>query len=123
MPSFPCLSPACDGYAVSRNGFCPECEAQGKVSGPSYRGAYYDQHLRDPYARAFYNSARWLRARGIKLRETPVCERCQKVFANTVHHIKPLRDCSPAERIDQKNLFSACGPCHSIIEAELKNTK
>lgn len=91
---------------------------------PASRHTWYDQHLRDPIAAAFYKSAAWLRARGIKLRNDPICERCRVVFAEHVHHIIPLAECvSLEQKLDQKNLMSVCQSCHSIIEGEIRRSK
>jgi phage terminase large subunit-like protein len=85
------------------------------------RNAYYDQHARDPDAKRFYNSAAWKRARKAKLAQYPVCQRCEKVFAEHVHHVIPLKDCTDAQKLDPGNLFSTCAPCHNIMEAQTQS--
>lgn len=116
MPSYSCRVATCTEYVKEKGGACPDHQSTPEVS----RHSYYDQHHRNPEAKAFYDSAAWQRARAIKLRNNPVCERCTKVFATTVHHIIPLEDCSPNQRLDQNNLMSVCGPCHNLVEAEAR---
>ena len=116
MPSFVCRHPTCNVYLPAR-GYCPAHAADAKTNHP---GKFYDQHVRDPAAVKFYHSAEWKRAREIKLGETPWCERCVSAAAAHVHHIKPLRECAPAERIAQENLLSLCLPCHNQTEAEIR---
>lgn len=97
--------------------WCPTHEEHGRKA-DGERHAFYDAHQRDPESRGFYNSAAWARARATKLAEHPVCERCRRTWATSVHHVRPLKKCSPAERLDQRNLMAVCGPCHNTIEAE-----
>lgn len=116
MPAFPCRVATCTEYVKEKGGACPDHGDSPSVS----RHSFYDQHLRDKVAHAFYVSARWLRARAIKLRNNPVCERCEKSWAQHVHHIIPLAECSYEQETDQKNLMSVCQPCHNVIEAEVR---
>lgn len=121
MPSFPCAWPTCSTgrYVARRGGYCPEHEAQGQRE-RSKRQRYYDQHLRDADAKRFYDSAAWKRARQTRLDHFPVCERCQRVFAQHVHHRIPLKRCTPAQRLDQAILMALCQVCHNIVEAETR---
>jgi 5-methylcytosine-specific restriction protein A len=119
MPVFPCRWPTCAAYVARRGDYCPAHAEQGRRERAD-RTRFYDRHVRDRDAKRFYDSARWARARAIKLANDLVCERCRRVFAEHVHHRKPLRLCSPAERTDQRNLMSLCNSCHSAIEAEVK---
>lgn len=114
MPSFPCRHPTCTAYVAERHGYCVD-----HVGGPG-KQAYYDTHQRDVAAKAFYASAAWLRARAAKLAANPVCEWCARVFADTVHHKIPLKRCTEAQKIEQANLMSVCGPCHNEIEKASK---
>jgi 5-methylcytosine-specific restriction protein A len=114
MPSYNCSHPTCTTYLKER-GYCEAHQQQGKKA-----ALFYDQHLRNPDAKAFYNSAAWKRARSIALATAPWCNRCKIVFAEHVHHIKPLADCDAFERLDQPNLMPLCASCHNHIEAEAK---
>jgi 5-methylcytosine-specific restriction protein A len=118
MPSYPCPHPTCTAFVARRGDGCPRHQTEArKVRGE--RHAYYDQHARDKAAKAFYASAEWQRVRLEVLSAEPVCSRCGVEWANTVHHIKPLAECSPAERVEPRNLQPVCGPCHSEIEREV----
>lgn len=117
MPSHPCRWPTCPEYVRERGTYCPaHAEAGRKDKGRAQ--AHYDQHMRDPIAKIFYNSAAWLRARMTKLSANPICERCREVFAAHVHHVKPLKECTPAQKTAQGNLMSLCASCHNIMEAK-----
>ena len=65
--------------------------------------------------KAFYRSARWRNVRGIKLRRSPWCQRCQAEDKTTpateVHHIVELKD-RPDLALDFDNLWSTCNTCH-----------
>jgi 5-methylcytosine-specific restriction protein A len=122
MPSYPCAIPTCEAYVPARGGTCEEHGNRGGVTSTS-RHAYYDQHLRDKEAKAFYDSAAWQRARATKLANNPTCERCEVVFAQHVHHKIPLRRCTLAQKTAQDNLTSLCQPCHSAVERELSHVR
>lgn len=116
MPSYRCSHPTCTAFVASRGGGCPKHRVEAKrAKGERHR--HYDQHQRDPAAKAFYNSAEWQRVRLEVLTGEPVCSRCGAAWADTVHHIKPLAECSPAEAVDPKNLQPVCAPCHGEIES------
>ena len=117
MPSYPCRWPTCTVYVGKRGDYCAEHEAHGRRE-RAERNRFYDQHVRDPEAKRFYDSAAWQRARATKLARDPVCEKCQRAWAAHVHHKKPLKECTPRERLDQQNLMSLCQPCHNTIEKE-----
>jgi 5-methylcytosine-specific restriction protein A len=117
MPSFPCSNPTCDQYVPVKNTYC---ENHGGGAVKVSRHSFYDQHLRDPVAKAFYNSAAWLRARATKLANHPVCERCNHAWSEHVHHRIPLSQCTPEQKLDQQILMAVCESCHSIIEAEVR---
>lgn len=118
MPVYPCHHPTCQTFVPRRGDYCPAHEEEGRRDRRT-RDQYYDQHLRNPDAKAFYNSAAWGHARGLKLATDPVCERCRRQWAQHVHHIRPLALCTPAQRVDQENLKSLCPPCHNEEEAEV----
>ena len=118
MPSYRCAHPTCTAFVPRRGEGCPRHQTEAKrARGERHR--YYDQHRRNPEAKAFYNSAEWQRVRLKVLTAEPVCSRCGAAWADTVHHVKPLAECSPAERVDPKNLQPVCAPCHGEIEREV----
>lgn len=117
MPSYPCRHPTCTTYVARRGDYCPAHQEKGRQE-RAERNRFYDQHLRDADAKAFYNSAGWQRARATKLAEHPVCERCGRAWARHVHHRIPLAECTPEQRLAQENLKSLCVPCHNAEEAE-----
>ena len=117
MPSYPCRWPTCSNYVRRRGGYCEQHAEQGRKE-LAERSRYYDQHLRDPAAKRFYDSAAWHRARAVRLAEYPVCERCRGAWAAHVHHRIPLGRCTPVQRLEQSNLMAVCAPCHNVIEAE-----
>ena len=116
MPAYSCHHPTCTEYVRERGGLCPEHATTGKTA-TAERHQFYDQHRRDPEAKAFYNSAAWKRARAIKLAREPVCEKCGEHWAEHVHHVRKVKT-HPELRLDQSNLKSVCAPCHNAIEAE-----
>lgn len=117
MPAHPCRWPTCVAYVRRPATYCDEHADDGREARRE-RDRFYDRHVRDPESKRFYDSAAWQRARATKLADRPVCERCERVFAQHVHHRKPLADCTPAERVDQRLLMSVCQPCHNAIEKE-----
>jgi len=66
--------------------------------------------------RAFYNSPRWRRLRALKLKTSPLCERCKAngfvTRAAQVHHMVE-RKARPDLALDIANLQSVCLPCHN----------
>lgn len=121
MPSYPCKHPICNSYVRRRGDYCEAHQAQGKQARRE-RDRYYDKHQRDPDAKRFYNSSAWKRARALKLATDPVCQRCQRQWAQHVHHRIPLKRCTDEQRTAQDNLLSVCAPCHNAIEAEAECT-
>jgi len=66
--------------------------------------------------KAFYHSMDWRRKRkAILLRDHGACVLCRArgkyTPADTVHHIKHLKDC-PELALTDDNLISLCAPCH-----------
>jgi phage terminase large subunit-like protein len=117
MPSHHCQFPTCTAMLPSP-GYCAAHQpVQRSVTAARHR--HYDQHQRDPAAKKFYDSAEWKRCRADVLADHPVCQRCNRTFAQHVHHTKPLRECSPEERIDRRLLLAVCQPCHNAIESEV----
>lgn len=120
MPSYRCKNPVCLNYLAAR-AYCPNCSALGERE-KAARNSYYDRHQRDPEARKFYNSSAWNHpdygARAIKVRISPICERCRDRVVEHVHHTTPLLELTPAQRIDQAFLMSVCQSCHNALTAE-----
>lgn len=117
MPTYPCAWPTCPAYVARRGNHCPAHEQYGRVA-RRVRDSMYDRYNRDPDVKAFYNSSDWQRARRTKLATNPVCSRCDRAWAQHVHHIKPLKRCTIEQRLAQANLKSLCAPCHNVEEAE-----
>lgn len=84
----------------------------------------YDDVLRDPRSKEFYNSPEWKRARALKLSRTPLCETCllNDVIepAVMVHHTLPILKFWD-ERLNLKYMVSLCTTCHGQIEADKPN--
>jgi 5-methylcytosine-specific restriction protein A len=53
----------------------------------------------------------WRELRDAYLRAHPLCEKCRKAPATTVHHIKPVEE-FPELRLVWRNLEANCRPCH-----------
>lgn len=115
MPSRPCRHPGCTDYAKLPAAYCARHQAERPPKAEARR--FYDQHLRDPQAKRFYNSPQWEATRRRHLAENPLCARCGK-FADTVHHVKPLSELGPQRGLLAQFLQSLCAPCHSKTEAE-----
>lgn len=83
------------------------------------------------FAKAFYNSVQWQRARQTALeRSGGLCERCyQKGIirtADAVHHIvwlTPQNIHDPEITLGQKNLIALCQDCHAEAHAIRKNSR
>ena len=118
MPVYPCHHPTCIEHVSRRGDVCPAHQGKTRTARQTIQH-HYDQHHRDADAKQFYNSARWQRAREAKLAECPFCERCTREWARHVHHIVPLKRCTPQQQTAHDNLMSLCPGCHTIIEREL----
>jgi len=68
-----------------------------------------------------YQDPRWKRLRAQKLRDNPICERCEKkgIVRQTeeIHHKKPFEISANREELehlafDYYNVISLCIPCH-----------
>lgn len=120
MPSHLCKHPTCTrigpkpGWCAEHARLAPRRSSQAARE----RDRFYDQHHRDLAAKAFYNSSLWLAARKLRISAHPVCERCGVEWSRHVHHVIPLRKCTPAQRTDQDNLRAVCPACHNLIESE-----
>lgn len=112
MPRRPptyCASPSCNRFSVKGSAYCEEHRAERQRA----VGQLYDAERGTPAARG-YNKA-WHRIRGKKLKEQPLCELCRVAKADTVHHIKPLRQ---GGTHTLENLQSVCRGCHSVLHPE-----
>ncbi len=82
--------------------------------------AFYDRTRRDRRSKGFYNSAAWLRTRGVKLAQSPTCELCEErgevTAAAHVHHKESIK-ARPDLALSLGNLQSLCHGCHSRVEA------
>ena len=120
MPSHICKHPTCSRIGP-KAGWC--AEHAHHAPRPSreqlrQRDRYYDQHVRDPEAKEFYNSRSWKDARRKRLTDHPVCEHCGREWSRHVHHVIPLSKCTLAQKTDQDNLRAVCIPCHNVLEAD-----
>lgn len=121
MPSRPCKHTLCPNYCTAPAEYCPE--HTGDRPSKAQQRSYYDQHLRNKDSKAFYNSKAWKQTREAVLTANPVCERCNIKFADTVHHFKPLKDCSDDEKTNRRNLAGLCSDCHSKVEAAIRENR
>lgn len=78
--------------------------------------------MRD-FAREFYKSTRWRRAREAYLKEHRyICEVCGGV-ADTVHHIEHLNVTNindPDVTLNENNLMAVCRDCHAKIHSKVE---
>ena len=80
------------------------CEAHASL--------HRDDHPRKhPEYQQMYNTSRWKKLRAWQLHQQPVCERCGKHFADTVHH-KVEHDGYLEMFYAVDNLESLCRACH-----------
>lgn len=117
----PCAVVGCSALVQPPERYCPQhrwTEEQRRA----YQQRYYDQHLRDQQAKAFYNSPEW---RALRLqvleRDHHLCVLClaekRITRAEHVDHIVPIsRDWS--RRLDPSNCRSLCAACHNRVRAE-----
>lgn len=88
--------------------------------------------LRKGKFQEIYQDKRWKKLRAAKLRENPICERCEiknkVVPAVEVHHKIPFDWGRTAEEVDDLafdfgNLSSLCDPCHDEAHDELNKMR
>lgn len=70
----------------------------------------------------FYHSQAWRKLRLQALeRDKHLCQVClqhnELTFADTVHHIKPIRQ-NEAKKLSLNNLISVCRKCHNELHRE-----
>ena len=78
------------------------------------------------FARAFYHSAAWARAKAyVRARSHRLCERCAAAGrvtpARIVHHKVPLTPTNigdPRVALDPENLIDVCMDCHAVLHGE-----
>lgn len=109
------------------------CVARAKT--PEYERYVRDwfdeySHSRFDYTKEedrFYHSAEWRRIREEVLElDHHECQMCKAkgiiTKANTVHHVKPLRDRPDLALAiydgNERQLVSVCGPCHNLLHPE-----
>ncbi|SDY69138.1 HNH endonuclease [Thermoactinomyces sp. DSM 45892] len=108
-PLKPCNKTGC--VELTRDTYCE--------SHRSEKYKYYDQWIRDPQTKQFYQSVAWKRLRDQALRRDDyLCQVClsgdRYTTAETVHHvIEVKRDWS--KRLELNNLQSVCNACHNKI--------
>lgn len=115
-PLRPCNQPGCAAVVRPPAKYC-SVHKHIEIEQEQARHRYYDQHLRDKQAEAFYKSKAWVAVRHRALtRDRYLCQECLKhgliTRANTVHHKVELKqDWSKRFRLD--NLVSLCPECHN----------
>jgi 5-methylcytosine-specific restriction enzyme A len=100
------------------------CREPGCRSLVSDRSGYCSAHARVFDAPDdFYRSPAWVKTRRLKLRRTPLCERCtaqgRHEVARMVHHRIP-RNKRPDLELLIENLESLCLTCHAKLEAGVR---
>lgn len=65
----------------------------------------------------FYDTKEWQKTRKIKLTADPLCERCKRIPAAHVHHVKPYKE-YPELGLRLDNLQSLCRNCHDDMTIE-----
>lgn len=113
-PLRPCAVPGC--LALTRERCCEAHAARAQDEKSAY-DKHYDECRRDRRLAEFYTSIAWRRAReAVRMRDHNLCQDCLQrgrvVFADTVHHIVPVRDAWD-RRLQLDNLVSLCTSCHA----------
>ncbi|MGA2315393.1 MAG: HNH endonuclease [Thermodesulfobacteriota bacterium] len=82
---------------------------------------FYDKFVRDKDSKRFYDSARWKKAKRMKLNRNPLCELCEQEGvtrpADLVHHLLPV-DKNSDRNLDLMYLVSLCHEHHNRVETE-----
>ncbi len=105
---------------------CPRCGKKLSVNETcaciTRRHKEYDRYSRDKESKAFYNSAKWIKARAAALKRCSYMDvyvyMTEGIIqpADTVHHIVPLRD-DRSKATDINNLLPIRHATHEKIEA------
>lgn len=107
--------------------YCDKCSKKYKQERAEYQ-RYYDEHIRDQQAAAFYNSPEWLKTRNFILRKYKGLDlyaffiEKKIVYADTVHHIEELKE-NWDRRLDIPNLFPLSSSNHNKIHAMYEKDK
>ena len=117
-PKRPCSKPGCPNLTTGR--YCEEHWAEEKKE-RAESNRYYDQHLRDKRAEAFYKSRAWVAARWrVLIRDNYLCQECLRqgyiIRADTVHHKIELKE-DWSKRLQIDNLVSLCTECHNRMHS------
>lgn len=124
-PLKPCRYPGCPNLTSER--FCKDHQHEAEIQ-KAKANRYYDQHIRDKKAEAFYKSKAWVRTREyvldkynhIDLYDYYINQRITK--ANTVHHIIELNE-DWDRRLDIGNLFPLSSANHNVIDGYYRKDK
>lgn len=108
-PMRPCNHPGCP--ELVRDGrYCTNHERKQQQK--------YDNSRGSSNSRGY--DGRWRKVRDIKLKRSPLCERCRNqgrtVPATMVHHIVAIKKGGAAYNLE--NLMSVCVRCHDEIHME-----
>lgn len=114
------ICPRCRRVIEYSQRYCTECTARLNKD--------YDRTARNKDSKAFYNSKEWLIVRrkvlekyhGLDLYQLKVNNKI--VYADTVHHIKELRD-DPTRSLDMGNLIPLSDRTHKEIHGLYKTDK
>ncbi|HHY45870.1 MAG TPA: HNH endonuclease [Firmicutes bacterium] len=120
-PLRPCAHVGCAALVRPPERYCP-AHRWMEEQREAHRQRYYDQHLRNREAKAFYNSQEWQRLRQYVLnRDKHLCVLClaeKKITpAEHVDHIVPISQ-DWSRRLDPENCRSLCAVCHNRVRAE-----
>lgn len=112
-PLRPCAAPGC--VKLTRERYCKAHAVRAQAEKAEH-DRRYDETRRDKKLARFYASTAWKRAReAARIRDHNLCQDCLQrgrvVFADTVHHIEPVRD-AWHKRLQLDNLVSLCMTCH-----------
>lgn len=120
-PLRPCRQVGCPNLVRPPAVYCQEHQHLA-VKAERERQRYYDRHVRDKEAAAFYRSPEWQALRQLVLqRDRYLCVMCLEdkriTRAVAVDHIVPIRQ-DWARRLDPLNCRSLCLACHNKVRRE-----
>lgn len=124
-PKRPCSKPGCSNLTTGR--YCEEHQVEAERERVE-SNRFYDKHIRDKRAEAFYKSRAWVRTREyvldkynhIDLYDYYINQRIAR--ANTVHHILELNE-DWDRRLDIGNLFPLSSANHNVIDGLYRKNK
>ena len=111
---YKCKTSFCRVY-LPEAGYCSK-HKKLKAEEKKIKDSWYDKKNRDKEMKRFYASSDWQQARMIQLAAYPICNRCKKTLANTVHHTTPAKTLAHNERLNPIHLESLCASCHTKHE-------